>query len=98
MVKHIVLFEFKDENKNKNIQKVKESLESLKDKIEVLQDIEVGINFDKTQRAMDMSIYASFNSKEDLIIYANDKEHLKVVEFIKSVTISSKVVDYSLLS
>jgi hypothetical protein len=88
------MFTFKEENKSNNIKKVKELLENLKDKIDVLESLEVGVNFDTAPRAMDMSLYTTFNSKEDLQSYVIDKEHQKVVAVIKEVTEYSKVVDY----
>ena len=96
MVVHIVLFKFKDENKKQNITKAKQLLESLKDKINIIEDYEIGINFDTADRAMDLSLYSSFKTKEDLNYYATHKEHLEVVTFIKSVTDYTKVVDYTL--
>jgi len=96
MIVHIVLLEFKEENKEKNILKIKELLENLENKIDVLNTMEVGINFDTASRAMDLSLYSTFDSKEDLAIYAGHEEHLKVVTVIKEVTLSSKVSDYIL--
>ncbi len=96
MIKHIVMFEFKKENKEQNILKVKELLENLIDKIDGLKQMEVGINFDTAPRAMDLSIYTTFENKEDLNTYAVHLEHLKVVSFIKEVTEFSKVVDYTI--
>jgi len=96
MVVHIVLLEFKEENKKENILKIKELLEELENKIDVLNTMEVGINFDTAPRAMDLSLYSTFDSKEDLNTYAVHPEHLKVVEKIKEVTLSSKVSDYIL--
>ena len=69
-------------------------LEELPKKIEELISMEVGINFDESERAFDLSLYATFKTKEDLKTYAIHPEHLKVVEFIKSVALESKVVDY----
>ena len=96
MVVHIVMFKFKDENKDENILLTKIDLEALVEKIPELKCLEVGIDFNQSERAFDLSLYSSFNSKEDLKAYAIHPEHLKVVEFIKSVTTESKVVDYSL--
>ena len=56
--------------------------------------MDVGMNFAKEDRAMDLSIITSFATKEDLNAYAVHSEHVKVVEFIKSVVEYSKVVDY----
>jgi len=94
MIVHIVFFEFKEENKIINIEKVKDKLEGLVKKIESLKTMEVGINFTDSPRAFDMSLYSTFDSKESLNDYATHKEHLKVLEFIREVTLQTKVVDY----
>ena len=96
MIVHIVMFKFKDENKALNIAKVKDQLESLEKSIDILKTIEVGINFNESDRAMDLSLYATFESEEDLKSYAVHEEHVKVLSLIKEVTVESKVVDYIL--
>ena len=63
-----------------------------------LKSMEVGINFTEADRAFDLSLYSTFETKEDLSTYATHPEHLKVVELIKSVTTESKVVDYILVN
>jgi len=94
MIKHIVFIQFKEQNKEQNILKVKELLEQLPSKISCLLDMEVGINFDSASRAMDLSLYSTFKTKEDLNTYAKHEEHLKVVEVIKQCSEYTKVVDY----
>ena len=96
MIVHIVMFKFKEENKDTNIQEVTKKLNALVELIPTLKTMEVGVDFSQTERAFDMSIYSTFDSKEDLKAYAVHNEHLKVVELIKSVTSESKVVDYIL--
>jgi len=96
MIVHIVMLKFKDENKNENMQEVKKMLNALVEKIDGLLSMEVGINFDESERAFDFSLYSKFKTKEDLEVYAVHEEHLKVVAFIKSVASESKVVDYIL--
>ena len=96
MIVHIVMFKFKEENKARNLAKVQDKLEQLESKIDVLRSMEVGINFTEADRAMDLSLYSTFESQEDLKAYAVHPEHLKVVELIKEVTLESKVVDYLL--
>jgi hypothetical protein len=90
------MFKFKDENKALNMARVKDKLEDLESKIDVLKSIEVGINFTESERAMDLSLYSTFESIEDLKTYATHEEHLKVVDLIKEVTLESKVVDYKI--
>lgn len=96
MVVHIVMFKFNEENKQENLLVVKSALEELVSKIPMLQSIEVGIDFNQSERAFDLSLYSTFDNEDDLKAYAVHPEHLKVVELIKKVTIESKVVDYNL--
>ncbi|MDA7817689.1 Dabb family protein [Sulfurimonas sp.] len=94
MIVHIVMFRFKDENKDANIVEVTARLNALLELIPSLNSMEVGIDFSKSERAFDMSIYTTFDSKEALGEYAVHPEHIKVVEIIREVTSESKVVDY----
>jgi len=96
MVKHIVMFNFKDENKKENLLKAKAMLEGLLATVPTLKSMEVGINFAQEERAMDLSLYSEFEDEEALRLYAHHPEHLEVVTFIKSVAVASKVVDYTL--
>ncbi len=95
MIVHIVMFQFKEENKKANIIQAKQMLENLMGAVPSLKSIDVGVNFSSEERAMDLSIITAFESKEDLNAYAEHPEHLKVVDFIKPVVEYSKVVDYT---
>jgi hypothetical protein len=88
------MFKFKDENKEQNIALVEQKLNDLVKLVPTLKSIEVGVDFNGSDRAFDLSLYSTFDSKEDLKSYAVHPEHLKVVELIKEVTLESKVVDY----
>ena len=94
MIVHIVMFKFKEENRKANIIQAKQMLENLMGAVPSLKSIDVGVNFSQEERAMDLSIITSFESKEGLDAYAIHPEHLKVVDFIKEVVEYSKVVDY----
>ena len=94
MIVHIVMFKFKEENRTQNIKIVEQKLGDLVEKIDVLQSMEVGVDFNGSERAFDLSLYSTFESKENLKTYATHPEHLKVVALIKEVTQESKVVDY----
>jgi len=94
MIVHIVMFKFKDENKVANLAKTKTMLEALVAKIEGLESMEVGIDFNQSERAFDLSLYSTFTTKEALSVYATHPAHLEVVAFIKEVTQEAKVVDY----
>ena len=96
MIVHIVMFKFKDENKALNMAKVQKKLIKLEDKIPGLISMEVGFNFNESDRAFDLSLYSTFDSQIELKEYADHEEHLKAVELIKEVTSETKVVDYVL--
>lgn len=95
MVKHIVMFDFKEENKKENLEKAKAMLEALLQSVPSLKSMEVGINFSQEERAMDLSLYSEFEDKAGLEAYAIHPAHLEVVTFIKSVATASKVSDYT---
>ena len=94
MVVHIVMFQFREENKKANIIQAKQMLENLMGTVPTLKSMDVGLNFSTEERAMDLSIITTFENKEGLDAYAVHPEHLKVVDFIKTVVEYSKVVDY----
>ena len=96
MIVHIVMFKFKEQNKALNMARVQKKLEDLEYSIDVLKSMEVGINFNESERAMDMSLYSTFETQRDLKTYQEHPEHQKVVELIREVTEESKVVDYIL--
>jgi len=93
MVKHIVFFKLND-NSQKNKELVKNRLLTLKAEVEVLQNIEVGINFADEDRAYDIALLTDFKNEEDLKTYSIHPYHLIIVDFIKTVVHSSKVVDF----
>jgi len=94
MIVHIVTFAFKEEEKAANVVKVKAMLEALVDQIEPLLSMEVGVDFNGSERAMDLVLTSTFETEEGLSTYATHPAHLEVVAFIKEVTVMSKVVDY----
>jgi len=88
------MFAFKEENKQENLQKTKEMLEALVDKIPTLLSMEVGLDFMQSERSFDLVLTSTFQDKEGLSTYATHPAHLEVVAFIKEVTEAAKVVDY----
>lgn len=98
MIKHIVMWKLKDiydgKSKLENAKIIKEKIESLKNIIEEIKEIEVGINVYNDPQSYDVVLVSSFNSIEDLEKYQKHPEHIKVAEFIGKVRESRVVVDY----
>ncbi len=94
MVTHIVLFKFKDNISNDQKIKAKEMIESLKDHLDYIEELECGFNFANEDRAMDMALIVRLKNRDDLKRYAIDSYHQEVIKYIKEVTSYTKVVDY----
>ncbi len=95
MIKHIVSFKLKTEYKNK-AQLIKQELESLPSKINQIRFFEIGINISDSISAFDMVLVSDFYSLQDLDIYRNHPDHIKVLDLIKLYKKESMVVDYEI--
>ncbi len=99
MVKHIVMWKLKEnylgQSKNDIAKELKFLLENLKTKISEAIEIEVGINQISSEQSYDIVLYTEFKTFETMSIYQNHPEHLKVVDYIRQVTIQRVAVDYT---
>jgi len=94
MVMHIVMFRFQEGVSEAIKQEIKLQIEQLVELVPGLLNMKVGLNFAQEERAMDMVLISHFENKDDLDFYATHPEHLKVIEFIKTVAEYTKVVDF----
>lgn len=94
MIKHIVFFKLPENFTQKDL--LLEKLNNLKDQIDLIKALEVGVNFAQSDRAFDISLTVIVKDKEALQAYAVHENHLPVVDFIKSNGIETKVVDYEI--
>lgn len=100
MIKHIVMFkmvEFKtNTERNSKINELKDMLEALPAKINEIKEFEVGINIAQSPAAFDVVLVSEFDNLKDLDNYRIHPEHVKVVDFIRNVTVERTVVDYNI--
>lgn len=94
MIKHIVMWKFKDEVTKEDKLKMKHQLESLKCVVPSLIDIEIGMDVLGGDASKDMVLYSEFASMDDLKAYATHPAHLAVVDFVKPLVAERAVVDY----
>jgi len=94
MIKHIVMWKFKDEVAEADKLEMKRQLMALKGAIPALTEIEVGLDLSCKEASMDMVLHTEFHNLEDLKIYAAHPAHLKVVGFVKPLVCDRAVVDY----
>ena len=93
MVKHIVMFKLFEKNSN-NINKIITALEGMIGKIDVLQNLEVGVNYKNSERSYDIVLITQFADKEGLEIYATHPAHTPVKKLLSSLCSHTSVVDY----
>jgi Stress responsive A/B Barrel Domain len=98
MIKHIVLWKLKDiaegATKQQNALKIKVLLEEMRGKIPGMLKLEVGLNFEKSGDAADVSLYAEFESREALDAYQIHPAHMPAKKFIPLVRTERRVADY----
>jgi hypothetical protein len=98
MLRHIVMWQFKDEAEGKtkmeNCLYIKALLEALPSRIPYIRRLEVGVNECSSSMSSDMVLLTEFDSQEDLDLYAVNPEHVKVSEYVSKVRSGRTVVDY----
>lgn len=95
MIKHIVCWKLKEQDKAQNAKKVKQLLEDLQKDITCIRKIEAGINSVSTpQDNWDIVLYAEFDTLEELNAYQIHPKHKEAGVFIKSVAEQRVCVDY----
>ena len=93
MVKHIVMYKLKDSTEQ-NAVALQQKFLSMKGKIEVLKDIQSGVDVLRSDRSFDVVLICQFDSLADMEIYRTHEVHLPVMEYVKGVVECSKSVDY----
>ena len=98
MINHIVIWKLKDSalgnSKLENATKMKELLESLKNDIEGILKMEVGINICDSTQSYDIVLNSEFVDQESLDSYQVHPKHMEVGSFISEIRDERIVVDY----
>lgn len=95
MVKHLVFFKLKDRSPESIVQAA-ERLRSMDGKIDILRQIEVGVDFMKSGRSFDIALVTHFDNREDLDTYATHPVHVPILDYMKTIVEQSVAVDYEL--
>lgn len=93
MITHIVMFKLKDRSPE-SIERTAAVLRNMEGKIEVLRQIEVGIDVLHTERSYDIALVTKFDSLEDLQTYQVHPVHQEVIAHMAAVRDASASVDY----
>lgn len=96
MIKHIVCFKLKD-NSEAECKKAADVLMSMKGNVDLLRDIQVGIDFLHSPRSYDVILQVELDDKDALDAYQKDAYHCDVVKkHMHAVTETSISMDYNL--
>ncbi len=100
MLKHIVLFKFKDEalghTKEENLITAREKLLALPAIIDVVRSMEVGFDELHSEMSYDFALTVVFDSLEDMKTYRDHPAHVEVGKFMSAVREGRVVIDYNL--
>ena len=100
MIKHIVMWKFKDyaegATKQENILKVKSMLEALPEKIDFIREMQVNINVNPKESMYDAVLISAFDSLEDVEKYRVHPEHKKISSFVALIREGRASVDYEI--
>ena len=91
MIKHVVIFKFK---KEAPVEEIKKRIENLKNEIDVIKKITVGVDIGYDKSPSDLCLITEVENLKDLDVYAKHPKHLEVIEFIKPYVDERRVVDF----
>jgi hypothetical protein len=98
MLKHIVFIRldssYNASEKITMLNKLKDMLDVLPESISHIKKMETGINFSTRNSAFDLSLSVELNDEEALNSYRVHPEHKKVLEYMRSLSLETAVVDY----
>lgn len=96
MISHTVMWRFKEENKEENMNTVAERLMALykSGKIDGLRKMEIGKDVSHTDMSYDMVLLTEFDSMEALAAYKIHPDHVAISQFVKTVRTARAVVDF----
>lgn len=99
MIKHIVLFRFRDDvdtvTATAAAQKFSDGIMALPAIIPQIRKIEVGTNINP-EESWDICLYSEFASLEDVRLYSAHPAHVKVASELKKLLAGRSCVDYEI--
>lgn len=93
MIKHIVMWRLKEENKEENALILKEKLMNLVGVVPEIVDMEVGINVNFANGCYDVVLSSLFVNMEELGKYQVNPLHKEVADYVKTIVVERAFVD-----
>jgi hypothetical protein len=100
MIKHIVLWRVKgredDKSREVTCRAIREKIEGLRGRIPGMLHIEAGIDFNRSDTAMDVVLYSEFESRAALDGYQEHPAHREMADFISERRAERRTADYEI--
>ena len=97
MIRHVVMWKFKDtaegKTKQENMEWVREHLYALLPIIPEIKRMEIGFDITGSDMSMDLMLLTEFDTVETMKTYAVHPEHLKVSAYVRKVIETRVVLD-----
>ena len=94
MIRHIVLFRFNPSASAKDRAALIDALKGLKDKIELVKELEIGTDVGGKPNSYDIALNSVFETFDDVEEYAIHPDHVEVVTTVRRLCESSVKVDF----
>lgn len=94
MLKHVVLFKFKPETSEADIEKLAVGLGGLPEIIEDIREFVFGRDVVRSERSYDFGLVSSFDDQPALDRYAVHPDHQRVVTHVKQICSSVVAIDF----
>lgn len=91
MITHVVLFRFDDPG---HAQEAVARIRAMVGRVPVLRSLQAGLNVVPSERAYDVGLVATFDSLDDLQVYADHPEHVPVARWIRERATSIVAADF----
>lgn len=95
MVKHVLLCKLKEATPE-SIGQLVGAIEGLRDTIECLRSLEVGVDFKRSPVSYDVVALAVFDDRDGLARFSAHPRHKAVVELVRAACSAISIVDYEL--
>ena len=100
MIRHIVMWKFKEEaegkTKQENMDIVRNSLYALPPIISEIKYLEIGYDINHTDMSADLALITEFESMQTLETYKNHPDHQAVSKYVRKVIEDRVVIDFEI--
>lgn len=94
MLKHVVLFKFKPETTEADVEKLAAGLGALPEIIDEIREFVFGRDVVRSERSYDFGLVSSFDDRAALDRYAIHPDHQLVVAHVKQICSSVVAIDF----